>query len=462
MQLIQAIDELLETYQSIDIRILSFKQDNVWKSIFTIIRFRYESSEELNEIQKGIIQKCNGLVETDEFRLDLASFPITKWNQIKENLNQKFICLRDNLAINFFEPITFNHPLNTTYFVHDKHYVYKNWKQFFGSKTASNSSKPSYDEKLKDQAIERHFSYFDDYLAAIFESNKYEFQREPWVFTFIPVFLHVGKITFEHDKVQVQLTGLSQKNLHLAFNFFRSDYNAKSEFIEQKVVDVNLNDNNDFQDKVISIPIDTKSLGNEFELLITKNKILLEQKRDSIARFWKERSEFTNPINYLFEKFVDFETLEDMLFKHESKDLKDPQKIFERGVSWIMSLMGIPNIMLGIYEKSRNGSSVVSTDILGAFDKDTIVLVNATVGLPKQSDFDRERDYNQNLSQMMTNPKIKLQSVYFTAKEPTESEQSAFANNIVLVGKSKIEMIVNHLKKGDVEKARKAIQFDEF
>lgn len=113
--------------------------------------------------------------------------------------------------------------------------------------------------------------------------------------------------------------------------------------------------------------------------------------------------------------------------------------------------------MLGEYERLGNGHDQTSTDILASFEKDTIFLINVTIGLPQQSDFDREREYRENIERRTTNKKIKICSIYFTGKDATESQQSATANNVTLIGKSNIQMILEHLKKGNLEEARQII-----
>ena len=210
--------------------------------------------------------------------------------------------------------------------------------------------------------------------------------------------------------------------------------------------------------------LDTKNVGEAFELLVIKNKnTLIESKEGRMDEYWKTRTEYTNPTYYAFEQFVKFEELEQMLLQFKSKEIKKDSKVFERGVSWLLSLLGIPNMMLGEYERLGSGHDQTSTDILASFDTDKIFLINATIGLPKQSDFDREREYRENIESRVTNKKIEIHSIYFTGKDATESQASATANNVTLVGKYNIQMILEHIKKGKLEEARQVIfQKDSF
>ncbi len=459
MRILDAINELSDTYKSIDVRIFSFMQDNVWKNIFTVIRFRREDTQELSSKHNELIKKCGKLVNTEEFRTDLFQFPLEKWDEILKNFSNKFICLTDDFAVNYFDPVSYNHMINAPFYDTSREYVFKDWKIFFANQETNNSSRPAYNDKLLDHALKNHFSRFDDYLAALLEVNQYYFQSNPWIFTFIPVFFRVEGIEFDDDKVEVKFSSLSQKNLQMAFNFFNGErYGNKSEFIDKKIQNLDLPKNDKLIHDTFTMHLDTKSLGNEFELLITKNnKIVIDQKRSKIGGYWKGISEFTNPIHYIFEKFVDYDKLKKMLFDFESENYKDPSKVFEEGVSWLLSLLGITNILLGKYDTIHDNGKTISTDILGKISKNEIIIVHVTKGLPKQSDFDREKDYRINLSKSLKNPDLKIRSMYFTGSEPTESQDSASTAEVNLIGHSKIALVLERLKKGEIVEAREIL-----
>lgn len=464
MKVVDAIDELSETYKSIDVRIFSFMQDNVWKSIFTVIRFRRESVEELSTIHEKLIKKCGELVQTDEFRTGIFQFPIEQWNKFLQDFSNKFICLTKDYAVNYFDAISFNHSIREPQYDSSRNYVYKDCKFFFAQNETSNSSRPKYDEKLLDHALQNHFSHFDDYLAALLQVNKYYFQSNPWIYTFVPVFFNIDDIEFDYDRVNIEFSTFSQKNLKIAFNFFLgSEYGNKSEFIDKKIQDLELPDKNELIHQKLTFPIDTKSVGNEFELLITKNdKIVMDLKRDRISNYWKGRSEFTNPLYSVFGKFVDYEKLKKLLFGFESKNFKDPSKAFEQGVSWLLGLLGIPNILLGEYDTIHYNGKTISTDIIGSLAINEIIIVHVTIGLPKQSDFDREKEYRENLIKSVKNPDLRINSVYFTGAEPTESQGSATTNEVNLIGHSHIALILEHLQKGEISEARKIVLGSDF
>ena len=446
----EVIDELIETYRSIDIRIFCFKKDNAWHNIFTIIRFRRETMDELKKIYHKLAEKCQGIIKTEEFRVGTFQYEIEKWGKIKSDLSNKFLCLQDDFAINYTNPVDYNYQAYNAYNHSDKEFVFKNWKAFNAYHEFNDSPHPAYNDKLLDKAIENHFSHFDDYLGAIFEYDKYDFQRHTWINTISPVYIQVKDIKFEHDKVTTTVIGHHQNNLELVFNFYGEKFRPKAEFVEKKIGNIVLDKKEELIQKDIVLDIDTKSLTNEFELLIIKNKkILLEEERDKISNHWEGIGEYTNPFYFMFEKFVKFKNLESMLFELKAEGMKNPKKIFERGISLLLSILHIPNTMLDEFEKSGIGADIVSIDIIGMLRKNHIILANVTTGLPKQSDFDRERDYRVTIKKQLKNEKIEVTSIYFTAREPTESENSANLNNVNLIGKSRIKMILDHIKEGD-------------
>lgn len=463
MTLNEVLEALQDTFHSIDIRVFVHKSDDVWRNIFTIIRFRRETEDELIKIQTELIEKCGSLIETEKFKVGVFHYPVEKWTKIADNLSKKFLCLSDSFAINLDDAVTFNYTGSDPHFK-PENYVYKDWKCFsFHNETKS--QKPNYSDKLRSNMLENNFRYFDNYLSAIFQYGKYDFQSNPWVNTFVPIFFKIEKIEFDHNKVNIEYSSHEQKNIQVGLNFYKSrEYRSDDEFVEKRVEKIQLTGNSGVIRDKITMELDTKNVGEAFELLVIKNKnTLIESKEGRMDEYWKTRTEYTNPTYYAFEQFVKFEELEQMLLQFKSKKLNKDSEVFERGVSWLLSLLGIPNIMLGEYERLGNGHDQTSTDILASFDTDKIFLINVTIGLPKQSDFDREREYRENIESKITNKKIEIHSVYFTGKDATESQPSATANNVTLIGKSNIQNILENLKKGNLEEARQIIlQEDSF
>jgi len=459
MRLNDIINELKETYNSIDVRVFSFYRDNTWNNIFTVIRFRRESVDKLKQIHDELIRKCGGLIETDKYRFGLFQFPISQWEKIQSDFSKKFICLQEDYAVNFQTIVSLNNIFAEPRLDPNIEYVIKDWKIYHG-RIEHSISVPNFGGDLADDALLHHFSDIDDYFSAMLQINRQLLQHRNSIHVIVPVFFKISKIEFDEKKFEVNFSAATQKNVKMATNFYNTEtFGTKSEFIDRKLIDLEIKgDTNMIVDNSQSIDIETNSMGSEFEILVTKNGIVLDKMREPIGNFWPGRAEFTNPMYSIFEKFVSHENLEKMLFEYtsEKNDLKDESKVFERGVAWLLNLLGFPSIFLGSYEKTGSGSNSISTDIISSKEK-TIFLVNVTTGLPKASDFDRERGYRENISKLIKNPELKIVSLYFTGREATESAQAAQNNDVILVGKEKLKIILDFLKKGEIDQARNFI-----
>ena len=214
MLLNEVINEIKDTFHSIDIRVFSHKKNDVWNCIFTVIRFRRETEEELRMIQEDLIKKCGSLIETEKFKVGIFHYPVKKWAKITDDLSKKFLCLTDSFAVNYDEAINFNNNVSEPHPEHGD-YVYKNWKYFVSYSELRNSQRPNYHDELRSNVLENQFTDVDEYLSAVFQYDKYDFQRNPWIKTLVPTFFKTENIEFDHDKVIVDYTAYEQKNIQM-------------------------------------------------------------------------------------------------------------------------------------------------------------------------------------------------------------------------------------------------------
>lgn len=457
MKLLYTIDSLKETYLSIDIRLFSVLKDDVWQNVFTIIRFRSESVKELKKIHDAESEKYGGLIQTDKYKVSVHQLPIEKWDKVKSDFEQKFLCLSEDYAVNYENPITLNHNLVEPH-KSEKEYVFKEWNVFFAQQEARHE-KPPYEDELLDHALKKGFSLFHYYLSAVFQMDKYDFQMHSWVYLFVPVFFKINDVFFEFNKMDITYSSYFQHDLELVVNFTKQKkYGIASEFICKISKSIELEKTEKRIQKTITLPLHTSIIGNTFEIIIKKNEtVLIANKKDNIGNCWKGQTEFTNPFYFAFEKFVSYETFEKILFDFESENFKDKSKVFEQGISWILNLLGIPNIIFDKYETIRKNSKIISSDILGKIDKNTLIMAHVTTGFPRPSDFDKVREYRKNFNDLIKNENIQIKSIYFTGSEPTESKTHAESNDVLLIGLSSLNLILEHLKKGEIIEARNIV-----
>jgi len=456
MSLYDAIDELIETYNSIDVRTFCALQNNSWNNIFTIIRFRREKIDELKKNHERIVEMFGDLIDTDEFRVGMFQLPIERWGKMKADLSSRSMCLGDDFGVNFSSAIGLDRPIVHPYSSSDMESVFADWNVFHHYAEEDSNAVFGYRHKLGDKAVKNGFGDIDDYLSAIFESAKYGSQKRPRVDIFVPVFVRVGRVRFDFDRADVPVSTYRQENLEVTFNFLGSRRGPKSQPVAKKTASMPTGDGEELQEITVPVQLETSNL-NEFELLVIKNrKIVLAKERNSISRLWDGRNEFTHPYSAVFAKYAGIDELERMLLEFKSRD-GGQSKTFETAVSWLLSLLNLPNIQLGKYEKIGSGTEEVSTDVISSVDKNTILLANATTGLPRQSDFDRERGFRENLTKLMKNKDVEFMSVYFTARDATESLQAASSNGVSLIGRTQLRQILLHLREGETKRAREVI-----
>lgn len=459
MRLYDAIDGLIDTYNSIDVRIVAGLADNVWHSIITVIRFRHEDVTELKKIHQSFIDKV-GLMKTDNFRVGLYQFPISDWSKIRSNLEQKFLCLLDDFAINFDTTIDLNFSTEPFGHVNDD-YVNAEWLAYQNRFTVSSSPVHGFLSKVSHLATRHTFNSIEDYLAAILQIHRNHTSQSSVNIT-IPIFFKVLDTKFDTDSFEITYQGYPQKNIKIGINFYKSEgWGNSFELIDKRTIETKISGNpKEISQQGHKHNLDTKFVGNEFETIVTKNdSVILYHDKSQIKDHWATRTNITNPVFSVFQKFVPLEELEKMLFEFQGRGkTNDSSLVFERAVNWLLDLLGLNAILLGkTYEKTGRGSEEISFDIIGSFGINLVLLVNATTGFPKQSDFDRERDYRNKLSKSLQNPDVIIKSVYFTGQDTTESRDSAKSNSVVFIDKPKLKLIFEMLKKGDLDKARDII-----
>lgn len=100
MRFAQAVEALIDNYNSIDVRVAAYFHDNVWKAAYLIIRFRQESVREI-ELEHIELLRKTGTIDNNNFRVRLYAFPILDWDLICDNWSKNFISLEREFAVNF-------------------------------------------------------------------------------------------------------------------------------------------------------------------------------------------------------------------------------------------------------------------------------------------------------------------------------------------------------------------------
>jgi hypothetical protein len=456
MRLFEAVDTLLDTYNSIDVRVVAFLDADIWHSAFTVIRFRRETVDELKQIHDKMILKC-GLLEKDDIRVRLCQFQTNDWKKIYANLGKKFISLSDDFSVNFSNIPDFNTRIAEARTYASSDYVNTLWDSFHTDMTQSGLRISSLLDDHSNDAVANHFYDIRDYLCAILEIHRNDVSSEGKLILTAPVFFKISKVVFKNNSINMIFTTYPMDNIKIGINFFRADvYGNKYDLVDTIRDKLEItSETNSIQQNHKDIEINTQLIGNEFEITITKNdQLLIGHLRDSVDKYWPDKISFVNPLFGVFENFVKFEELKKMLFDFEARDKQNSAIIFERAVTWLLNLVGINAILLEDYQKTGKGAKEVSMDIIASIDKKSAILVNVTTTEPKQHEFDQQRNYRNHIQEKIVNSQVKLKSILISGKSIKSQKDLFKSNDIILIGKEELEQVIELIQRGKTEEAK--------
>lgn len=223
MHFADAIEGLLDSYNSIDIRTAAFIENNSWQSAVTVVRFRKESTDELEKIHAKLREE-NGIIENEIFRVSLHSYPITKWKSFRENWYKKFISLRDDYTVNIIGVGELNEEQTEPMDILNNDYVNKDWKSYCVSK---HTSRTGINAKLKQhdkKAIENGFMSIQEYISTIFEIGGGMLGDQGNNMIVAPVYLRISSVEFEDKTIKINCSGIPSP-LDLTVTFYELDHN---------------------------------------------------------------------------------------------------------------------------------------------------------------------------------------------------------------------------------------------
>lgn len=461
MRFIQAADALIDIYNSIDVRVAAYFHDDVWKAACLILRFRQESVRDI-ELEHIEFLKKTGTIDNNNFRVRLYAFPISDWDLICKNWSKNFISLEKEFAVNFSQYDDLNMESRAPLLNYHDH-MYHDWYSYSTQTwTSSDSGLLSKLHNYDDDARKIQFHDILEYLSVILQIERNSLENDQGLKMIIaPIFFDLEDVIFEERKVNLHCKGFPIGILNVVIDFYdvrqgSYPYTWKDR-IKIKYDSGKIEDTNDF---VISGRIPEININEGFKISVHReNGILIHEKSvSSIGSYWPSKSIITNPIYPIFKKFVTLEDIQKMVFQGQNKKGKQSSRNFEQGVSWILSLLGLNAVWLGDeFQFSGTGSDKVSIDILGKSNTNTILLVNATMGVPDISAFVREKRYREKILQSIMSSEVKVTSILFSNASVRSLQEKSRENDVNLIGKEELEIIIDLLEKGDVQLAKEFI-----
>jgi hypothetical protein len=458
MNFFETVENLLNTYNSIDVRVVAFLHDNVWKAAYLIVRFRIETEIELKKEQHDLLTKI-GVIDEKDFCVKLFAFPIDKWAQIKDQWQKNFLCLESTFAVNFDITNDLNvEIINPSNYYYDHTFI--GWNSYNTDVRSIkdidvNQKVKNYNKNAQLQYSKNIMSYLSMALAV--EDQKFE-NNTGFTLMLAPIFFKLNKTTLDKNIIHLEGEGFVNQNITIIIDFFKNR-NGSYPFVfkDRKQIQYVITGDSKINSFKIMDSIPSLSLDDGFKVSVYgKNGILLHESFTStVGNNWNTKSILTNPIYPIFKQFVNFEELKSMLFLSTSRTGKNHSDYFEKGVSWLLSMLGLNAVWLGKdFESTGSNEERIVIDLLGHNDSNHIFLVNVTSGIPTSSDFARERRYRENLQNKINNPDLILSSILFSNGPTTNLIETAKLEGLMLVGKNEIESLLNLIEKGDNDIAR--------
>lgn len=460
----QVVSGLIEMYQSIDVRVAAYRDDNTWNSAVLVVRFRKDSVDVLKTIQSKL-EADYGLIQADDLKISLHALPIEKWKSICENWYKHFICLSDDYAVNFKNSDAMNREMSEPISLSTSNYVDKDWEVYYVSHHHDQEGILTKLQNHNIDAVKLGFPNIHEYLSTLFEIAGGPIADQGLTYMVAPTYSKIRSVLFKDEEIQIKYHGLTT-DLDFVLSFQEADKQSgmpretksRKKFHYKPGITEHIASESLFSEKIVSY-----SKEDRFRLHVFKNDVLLGTYFNFVNYCLPIEDAVTSqPLLSSFREFVPIQELRRMLFNTYDIKGSNPKTVFERGIAWLLSLVDFKVIRLEEFEKFGVGPTGVSVDILASHNAIEIILVNVTLGLPDVSDLDREKNFRVEFKKKVSNKEMDVRSMLFTAYPVNQLQTPAQENEVRLIGKTELESILDNLEKGETELARKMIwQHDE-
>jgi len=443
MKLEKIISNLIDDYNSIDLRTAAYKKDGAWHAALFTMRFRSEDVDDIIKAQSELLKE-HGEIKEEEFCIQLTSLPTSHWEKIRSDWDKKFVCFSPEFTVNIKNLEEFSNEPAFHYFPNDA--IFYNVKSF---NTQHGGGEPINRilEKYNEQAQKLLFSDIYDYFSKIFQFSENQINGNYKNIIVIPIFLDINKVEFKETTVLIEYQTSYKNKLTFVLEIHQNQF-AKNTLLRDKFPIDNPNGS------IVRSFNTKKFLKNYFELKVFKNGVPIGEEQNEVRNNYPLMSEITNPIMPVFTNFISIKELKNNLFNLTAKKFQNESKVFERAISWLMNLVGFSTIWLDEYDQA-DGKDRPSFDLLAHEKPNRVFLINAKTKTITADLIDKEKRYRMKMEELFEN-KMEFFSILFTSRS-TSLGDKASANQVNLLGREQLESIVGLLEKGELEKARKII-----
>lgn len=422
----ELISVLGKTYRTIDVRTAAIREDAVWLNAVTVIRLTYEHPGDAGTRLRKLLQRYTS-VATEHFKIVLEALPFADWGALSHDVANGQLCVGD-IVIRLREPITLEELLAEPRIGHwglrpfDGYY----WPGVYVTVGRADSTRLAHETLLR-EVSPLGYSFLLEAINDLCEVNVTQGQNPGEEFYLsAPVFAQLEQARLLPFEKRLEVTVRRHADIAdlSAIVFFRErnfrmgqssrirrDLTAFSPLVQGSPLE-----------KVTAFT-DVPDVEEDSWLEIK----LVHPFLGEIQQFMQLARMFIPPVerNILFEalrRFCADADLEKLLIRpHEMKPPKlNEGAAFELHVAWLLSLLGLPTILLGQYEHLVAPGTKVergSVDILAARQNSkTLFLVACTLGPPKEEDFSNLLNVRGILQrEVFVESDIRILPVLFTA-----------------------------------------------
>lgn len=271
----------------------------------------------------------------------------------------------------------------------------------------------------------------------------------------IPPFVKIDNVQFLDKQVTINIQNPSQlNNLQLNLKLERDRETVWLQPCEIKGTD------NSLEVKINEmLPFDSLTI----ELIHRDSGLTLD-------RTYKKAplENVAEPFVKTLDAFCSLDKLQKMLFEPE-KYGKNPAKIFENAVTWLLSLAGFETVHLGKKIKKFNGKEeqfdklqsngyhIGSADIIAYEENERILLIDCDIGTVDPQKVQKLAELKKHFRENLKGyEKLPIVPILFTPKDFTKTPPSI---DVMIAHQSVIKRIFEAVVKGDREQARSLLYY---
>ena len=451
IEISEVFESLKLIFKGIDLRVVCFKEDYQFKNVLIVLRLSYQDPTSIKRHHKNLFKRF-GPIETNNLKVISESYSIDHFfNLTRQLCDQKIgIAGREILlgkSIRVFE---------MKEYIQDYVRNLKEMDKYAGSciEITEGNRSPVFDN----EDIQRQvgiLGYRDVYstINGILETNFSSTSAFDFLI-YIPIYAKIENIAYKGKNITGR--GRCHKNLgDLSLRLLVSKRDPhKGEMVEKNISGKIIFGRTSHNFRLWRATINPGDLLPEYLIELK----LLHPKIGELCGYKTRLKEMMgeaerSPLFSILKQFCFEEDLKKSLL--EPQKLKKSQNIFERSISWLLTLLGFSVIWLEEYEKLREPSTKVeysSIDILAFhMERGVLALVNCTIGVPKDNELDRILEAKRIIQERYgENMKLKMVPVIFSAAKRIDTiKNRSVKMDVRVFDGNEIEAIFEEMKHGN-------------